>query len=171
MKDNIRYSGRIVWVVDHVLWDIQRIKHFHEAHESSTKPILRQICGCLLWRHPHLQCLSNWAFTTSTESLHSAPSQRIVYQFEEVHFFTSSLIFFSFVVSSQGIHVDEEKVRATQDWLIPKSATKVRSFHNLAIFTGDSSATLAAWLPLWQIAWRKMVLLFGLKKPEELLFS
>ena len=47
---------------------------------------------------------------------------------------TTSLIFLGFVVSSQGIHVDEEKVRAIRDWPVPKSATEVRSFHGLATF-------------------------------------
>jgi len=49
-------------------------------------------------------------------------------------FMTTSLIFLGFVVSSLGIHVDEEKVRATQDWPAPKSATEVRSFYDLATF-------------------------------------
>jgi len=50
------------------------------------------------------------------------------------NFMTTSLIFLGFVISLQGIHVDEEKVRAIRDWLIPKSAKEVRSFHDLATF-------------------------------------
>jgi len=49
-------------------------------------------------------------------------------------FMITSLIFLVFVVSSQGIHVDEEKVMAIRDWSAPKSATEVRSFHGLATF-------------------------------------
>jgi len=49
-------------------------------------------------------------------------------------FMTTSFIFLGFIVSSQGIHIDEEKVRAIWDWPIPKSATEVRSFHELATF-------------------------------------
>ena len=47
---------------------------------------------------------------------------------------TTRLIFLSCVVSSQGIHVYEEKVRTIRDWPAPKSATKVRSCHSLATF-------------------------------------
>jgi len=47
-------------------------------------------------------------------------------------FMTTCLIFLGFVVSSQGIHVDEEKIRAIQDWPVPKSATEMRSSHGLA---------------------------------------
>jgi len=49
-------------------------------------------------------------------------------------FMTMSLIFLRFIVSSQGIHVDEEKVRAIRDWPSPKNATEVRSFHSLVTF-------------------------------------
>ena len=49
-------------------------------------------------------------------------------------FMTTQLVFLGFVVSSRGIQVDEEKVKAIRDWPIPKSATEVRSFHGLASF-------------------------------------
>ena len=49
-------------------------------------------------------------------------------------FCTDSLVFLGFVVSVQGIQVDEEKVRAIQDWLSLTSVSKVRSFHGLASF-------------------------------------
>ena len=61
------------------------------------------------------------------------------------NFMTTSLIFLGFVVSSQGIHADEKKVRAIRDWPAPKSATEVRSFHGLDTFIVISSATLVAW--------------------------
>ena len=47
---------------------------------------------------------------------------------------TTSLIFLGFVISSQGIHVDKEKMRAILDWPAPKSTTEVRSFHELVAF-------------------------------------
>ncbi|XP_031376081.1 uncharacterized protein LOC116191022, partial [Punica granatum] len=44
------------------------------------------------------------------------------------------LVFLGFVVSAQGIQVDEEKVRAIQEWPNPTSVSNVRSFHGLASF-------------------------------------
>ena len=38
-------------------------------------------------------------------------------------FVTSSLLFLTYVISSKGIHVDEEKVRAIQEWAMPKNVT------------------------------------------------
>ncbi|XP_057485167.1 uncharacterized protein LOC130771560, partial [Actinidia eriantha] len=39
-----------------------------------------------------------------------------------------------FVVSSKGIEVDEEKIKAIQEWPTPSSVNNVRSFHGLASF-------------------------------------
>ncbi|KAL7596133.1 hypothetical protein Lser_V15G29757 [Lactuca serriola] len=39
-----------------------------------------------------------------------------------------------YVVSSQGVAVDEEKVKSIQDWPTPKTISEVRSFHGLASF-------------------------------------
>jgi hypothetical protein len=49
-------------------------------------------------------------------------------------FYTDKLVFLGFVVSAQGIQVDEEKVRAIRDWLSPTSVGNVHSFHGLASF-------------------------------------
>lgn len=42
--------------------------------------------------------------------------------------------FLGFVVSSKGVEVDSEKVKAIQEWPTPKSVSEVRSFHGLASF-------------------------------------
>jgi hypothetical protein len=49
-------------------------------------------------------------------------------------FYTDKLVFLGFVVSAQGIQVDEEKVRAIHNWPSPTSVGNVRSFHGLASF-------------------------------------
>ena len=43
-------------------------------------------------------------------------------------------MFLGYVVSAQGIEVDEENVKAIKEWPTPKSITEVRSFHGLASF-------------------------------------
>ncbi|KAL5837241.1 hypothetical protein ACOSQ3_014410 [Xanthoceras sorbifolium] len=49
-------------------------------------------------------------------------------------FCTNKLVFLGFVVSAQGIQVDEEKVSAIQEWPSPTTVGNVRSFHGLASF-------------------------------------
>jgi hypothetical protein len=49
-------------------------------------------------------------------------------------FMMDQLLFLGFVVSADGIQVDEEKVRVIQEWPTPKTLGEVRSFHGLATF-------------------------------------
>ncbi|KAG7593973.1 Integrase catalytic core [Arabidopsis thaliana x Arabidopsis arenosa] len=49
-------------------------------------------------------------------------------------FCTDNLVFLGFVVSADGVKVDEEKVKAIKEWPSPKTVGEVRSFHGLAGF-------------------------------------
>jgi predicted amidophosphoribosyltransferase len=49
-------------------------------------------------------------------------------------FCTDKLVFLGFVVSRRGIEMDEEKVKAIQEWPTPTTISQVRSFHGLASF-------------------------------------
>ncbi|RDX69093.1 Retrovirus-related Pol polyprotein from transposon 17.6, partial [Mucuna pruriens] len=51
---------------------------------------------------------------------------------EKCIFFTNDVIFLGFVVGFHGVKVDREKVKAIQDWPMPKTIAKVKSFHGLA---------------------------------------
>ena len=43
-------------------------------------------------------------------------------------------MFLGYVITAQGIEMDEEKVKAIREWPTPKSVSEVRSFHGLASF-------------------------------------
>ena len=60
--------------------------------------------------------------------------ERLFVNFKKCTFCTDKLVFLGFVVSARGIQVDEEKVRAIQDWPSPTSVSKVQIFHGLASF-------------------------------------
>ncbi|KAL1204567.1 RNA-directed DNA polymerase-like protein [Cardamine amara subsp. amara] len=49
-------------------------------------------------------------------------------------FCADQVVFLGFVISSQGLKVDEEKIKAIQDWPTPTTIGHVRSFHGLASF-------------------------------------
>lgn len=44
------------------------------------------------------------------------------------------LLFLGYMVSVDGIHVDEDKVYAVKEWPTSKTVSNVQSFHGLATF-------------------------------------
>lgn len=49
-------------------------------------------------------------------------------------FFTTSVTFLGFVVSTDGVHTDQSKIDAILEWPKSKTLHDVRSFHGLASF-------------------------------------
>ena len=60
--------------------------------------------------------------------------ERLFANLKKCTFCMDKLVFLGFVVSAQGIQVDDEKIRAIQEWPSPTSVSNVRSFHGLASF-------------------------------------
>ena len=61
-------------------------------------------------------------------------NEKLYENLEKCHFFTPQVVFLGYVVSAQGIHVDESKTKAIQEWPVPTSIQQVQSFHGLASF-------------------------------------
>ncbi|KAI9174135.1 hypothetical protein LWI28_012455 [Acer negundo] len=49
-------------------------------------------------------------------------------------FMTPKVLFLGYVISGEGLQVDESKIEAVRQWPQPKTITEVRSFHGLASF-------------------------------------
>jgi hypothetical protein len=60
--------------------------------------------------------------------------ERLFANLKKCTFCMDKLVFLGFVVSKRGIEVDEEKVKAIQEWPTPTTISQVRSFHVLASF-------------------------------------
>uniref|UniRef100_A0A2N9ERQ8 Reverse transcriptase domain-containing protein n=1 Tax=Fagus sylvatica TaxID=28930 RepID=A0A2N9ERQ8_FAGSY len=60
--------------------------------------------------------------------------EKLYANFKKCNFCMEKVVFLGYVVSTIGIEVDEEKVKAIKEWPTPKSITEVRSFHGLASF-------------------------------------
>lgn len=86
---------------------------------------------------------------------------------EKCVFCTDHVIFLGFIVSSKGVHVDEEKVKAIREWPPPKNVSEVRSFHGLASFYRrfvKDFSTLAA--PLNEIVKKDVGFKWGEKQDQ-----
>ena len=53
---------------------------------------------------------------------------------EKCTFCTDKVVFLGFVVSAQGVEVDEEKIKTVREWKPPQNVNQVRSFLGLAGF-------------------------------------
>jgi hypothetical protein len=58
------------------------------------------------------------------------------------------IMFLGYIVNMQGIEMDEEKVKAIQDWPTLKSVSEVRSFHGLLVFIEGLRRILVLFLHL-----------------------
>ena len=68
------------------------------------------------------------------EVLTVLPANELYINLKKCSFLTDKLLFLAYVVSVDGIHVDEDKVRAVREWPTSKTVSDVRSFHWLATF-------------------------------------
>ena len=68
------------------------------------------------------------------EVFHVLAKEKLYGNLEKCQFFLTYVVFLGFIISNQGIKVDEKKVQAIREWLPPTSTTQVRSFHGLASF-------------------------------------
>jgi hypothetical protein len=60
--------------------------------------------------------------------------QKLYANLDKCTFCTDKVVFLSFVVSGQGVEVDEEKIKAIHEWVPPQNVSQVWSFLGLASF-------------------------------------
>jgi hypothetical protein len=60
--------------------------------------------------------------------------EKLLTNLKKSYFMKTKFIYFGFLISSNELKMDPEKVRAIRDWSSPRSIFEVRSFHGLASF-------------------------------------
>ena len=66
--------------------------------------------------------------------LESIREEKLLINLKKCSFVKRELVYLGFVVSSEGLKMDPEKVKAILEWPTPRFATEVRSFHGLVSF-------------------------------------
>jgi len=61
-------------------------------------------------------------------------SEQLYANLKKCTFCMGKIVFLGYVVTAQGIEMDEEKVKAIRGWPTPKSVSEVRRSHGLASF-------------------------------------
>ena len=73
------------------------------------------------------------------------------------------------MVNKSGVHVDPAKIKAIQEWPVPKNVGDIRSFHGLASFIKDFFLTSPPLLHPSMSLLRKTYLLSRVKDNKRLL--
>nr|GFB86939.1 putative reverse transcriptase domain-containing protein [Tanacetum cinerariifolium] len=66
--------------------------------------------------------------------LGAAPEEEWYAKFSKCEFWLSKVKFLSYVIDSEGIHVDPAKIEAIKDWESPKTPTEIHQFLGLASY-------------------------------------
>jgi hypothetical protein len=61
-------------------------------------------------------------------------SENLYANLKKCTFCIEKIMFLGYVITAQGIEMDEEKLKVIRDWPAPKLVSEVRSFHGLACF-------------------------------------
>jgi len=61
-------------------------------------------------------------------------SENLYANLKKCTFYIEKIMFLGYVITAQGIEMDEEKLKVIRDWPAPKLVSEVRSFHGLACF-------------------------------------
>ncbi|GJV06738.1 putative gag-pol polyprotein [Tanacetum coccineum] len=69
--------------------------------------------------------------------------QKLYGNLDKCEFFTNQVTFLGYLVSEQGIRVDDKKIQAIRDWPVPQTIQQVRSFQRFKTFTWTSQAQRA----------------------------
>jgi hypothetical protein len=108
--------------------------YFHATHEPGFASFYWVICSCvfddiLIYSENKEEHLVH-----SRQVLDVLKENKLYINLKKCTFFTNKLQFLGYIVSEDGIHVDQDKVHAIKEWPTPKTISELRSFHSFVTF-------------------------------------
>ncbi|GJZ17264.1 putative reverse transcriptase domain-containing protein [Tanacetum coccineum] len=106
---------------------------FMDLMNRVCKPLLGQICNCVLWRSFNLLKVRRRNMKSPLKMiLDLLQKEKLYAKFSKCEFWLQEVQFLGHVVNRDGIHVDPSKVESVKNWKTPESSTEIRSFLGLA---------------------------------------
>jgi hypothetical protein len=131
VEDSVQDAAWVVRVEGHAFWAVQCAQYFYEVYAPGSTAFHGEI---LVYFDDILIYSQTWAshFDHLRAVFDKLRSECLFVNQKKCSFFTTSVTFLGFVVSTDGVHADQSKVNAVLEWPKPKTLHDVRSFHGLA---------------------------------------
>jgi len=118
----------------HAFWAIKRFQHVHKVNESSFKPYIDKFVvvyfdDILIYSQSEKEHLEHL-----TQIMMVLEKEKLFGNLKQCTFFTPEVTFLGYIITAQGIKVDDSKIEAIWSGPIPKSIHDIRSFYRLASF-------------------------------------
>ena len=127
VEDWFQDKGRTIWVVSHAFWANQWTKNFHE--------VLKEFQGkfSIIFLHDFLI----FSKTLEENSIHICKvfdklrEEKLLINLMKCSLINKKLVYLGFVVSTKGLKMEREKVKAILEWPNLMNVTKVIYFYGL----------------------------------------
>jgi hypothetical protein len=134
VEDSVQDAAWFVRMDSDAFWVVQHTQHIYKVHASGSAAFYGKFV--VVYFNNILIYSPTWAshFDHLRAVFNVLRTERLFVNQKKCYLFTTSVTFFGFVVSTDGVHADQSKIDAVLEWPQPKTLHDVKSFHGLASF-------------------------------------
>ena len=134
MEDGIPNPIRAIRVSCHAIWANQRLCRIPTHDEWYTLRVSQPIHGSRSRWHPRLLPKSRFPWVACPHGAVKTSGTRSLHYYEKCAFKQFSIEFLGYIISPDGISMDQHKVAAIQEWQPPTQVRDLQSFLSFANF-------------------------------------